>query len=136
MHLEYIYIYRSFWLTKSIWSLCQSLSCSSSSSITVCGTSPRTPSLSETLSNKSKKNIRISQTLINVLKNMKTSELHVLSLCPMIQKFHLDIEAQLQFTLQIHCIYPIGHLKNWQSITPFEYLTSLWTPCCSNLQHF
>lgn len=59
-----------------------------------------------------KKKIRISQTLINVLKNMKTSELHVLSLCPMIQKFHLDIEAQLQFTLQIHCIYPLGHLKN------------------------
>lgn len=46
--------------------------------------------------------IKISQTLINVFKNMKTSEL--LSLCPMIEKFHLDIEPQLQFTLQIHKI--------------------------------
>lgn len=49
----------------------------------------------------SPKNIEISQT-IKGLKNMKTSEL--LSLCPTIQKFHFDIEPQLQFTLQIHKI--------------------------------
>lgn len=134
MHLEYIY--RSFHLTKSIWSLCQSLSCSSASSITVCGTSPRTPSLSETLSNESKKywNFTNIDQCVKKYENFRIT--FIVSNNTEISFGYWTTTAVYTPNSQNYCIYPHEHLKNWQSITPSEYLTSLWRPCCSNLLHF